>query len=249
MRPLRGGQGTFDRIIRNIRAVAGHTRIAIGGNFDADTVDTYPALLDFLREQEFADSLSKVSFKPVIKAPQPSQPKGLITLTPVDANNRPLGGACMTAAGSASAKSAASVCDSCHFNDEKMAFLRDETRKRGFNTVDGVHMGPCELHRRHAYTIGPEGSLYACPGFAGEPSQSVGHVDGRQEALRVAAAQQFDAIAPWRKCGDCSFIPVCGGGCSVAAHTELGDKNTPSCHKPSFEAGLVSLAQQAAAAA
>jgi len=41
---------------------------------------------------------------------------------------------------------------------------------------------------------------------------------------------------------------VCGGGCSVAAHTELGDMNTPSCHKASFEAGLVSLAQQVAAA-
>src|SRR5215470_4338473 len=35
MRPLRGGQGTFDRIIDNIRKVANRCRIAIGGNFDA----------------------------------------------------------------------------------------------------------------------------------------------------------------------------------------------------------------------
>ena len=35
MRPLRGGQGTFDRIIENVRKVAGKVRIAIGGNFDA----------------------------------------------------------------------------------------------------------------------------------------------------------------------------------------------------------------------
>ena len=34
MRPLRGGQGTFDRIVDNIRKVAGRCRIAIGGNFD-----------------------------------------------------------------------------------------------------------------------------------------------------------------------------------------------------------------------
>jgi uncharacterized protein len=249
MRPLRGGQGTFDRIVRNIRAVADSTHISIGGNFDADTVETYPALLDFLREQEFADKLAKVSFKPVIRAPQPVQPKGLITLTPVDANNKPLGGACMTGAGTAAARKATSACDSCHFMDEKMAFLRDETRKRGFPTLDGVHMGPCEIHKRHAYTIGPDGSLYACPGFAGEATQSVGHVDGRHEPYRAAAAQRFEDLSPWRQCGDCSFIPVCGGGCSVAAHTELGDMNTPNCHKPSFEAGLVSLAQQAAAAA
>ena len=54
MRPLRGGQGTFDRIVKNIRAIAGQCRIAIGGNFDADSVDSYPALLDFLKEQDFA---------------------------------------------------------------------------------------------------------------------------------------------------------------------------------------------------
>jgi uncharacterized protein len=251
MRPLRGGQGTFDRIIRNIRDIAGHTRIGIGGNFDAETVDSYPALLDFLREQEFADQISRVHFKPVIRAPQPAQPKGLIKLTPVDAHNKPLGGTCMTAAGGGSQTGASlggTICDTCQFADEKMAFLRDETTKRGFDTSDGVHMGPCELHQRHAYTIGPEGSLYTCPGFTGDPALSVGHIDGRREAPREAAAARFDALAPWKKCGDCSFIPVCGGGCSVAAHTELGDMNTPSCHKASFEAGLVSLAQQVAAA-
>jgi len=41
---------------------------------------------------------------------------------------------------------------------------------------------------------------------------------------------------------------VCAGGCTVAAHAELGDKNRPNCHKTSFEAGLVSLARDAAAA-
>ena len=55
MRPLRGGQGTFDRIVENIRRVAGRCRISIGGNFDESSVDSYPALLDFLKEQDFAD--------------------------------------------------------------------------------------------------------------------------------------------------------------------------------------------------
>src|SRR5207237_1607650 len=65
MRPLRGGQGTFDRIVANIRRVAHKTRIAIGGNFDADSVDSYPALLDFLAAEDFAPYISKVAFKPV----------------------------------------------------------------------------------------------------------------------------------------------------------------------------------------
>jgi uncharacterized protein len=249
MRPLRGGQGTFDRIIRNIREIAGRCYIAIGGNFDADSVDSYPALLDFLREQDFADDINRVFFKPVIRAPQPPQPArpaGIIPLTLVGGDRKPLGGSCMTAAGGGMPKT--SGCDNCHFADEKMAFLRDETVKRGFPTRDGIHMGPCELHRRHAYTIGPEGSLYACPGYAGEASLAVGHIDGRRDPHRDAIAAEFEEVAGWKQCGDCAFIPVCGGGCSVAAHSELGDKHAPSCHKPAFEAGVVSLGRQAAAA-
>jgi uncharacterized protein len=131
-----------------------------------------------------------------------------------------------------------------------MQFLREETRKRGFPTPDGVHMGPCEIHRRHAHTIGPDGSLYICPGFTGDPKESTGHIDGREEAWRMAAVERFARLSAHKEeCGDCSFIPVCGGGCSVAAHTELGDMHQPSCHKSAMESALVSLAQRVAASA
>jgi len=243
MRPLRGGQGTFDRIIHNVRQVAGKCRIAIGGNFDEGSVDSYPALLDFLAGQDFADKLTRVSFKPVIREPKPVAPKGMIPLTVVGSQGKPLNGTCMTSAGGGT-----SICDNCNFVDEKMSFLRDETTKRGFSTVDGVHMGPCEIHRRHAHTIGPDGALYACPGFSGDAKESTGHIDGRRDASRESAAARFEALAAWKDCDDCAFIPVCAGGCTVAAHAELGDKNRPNCHKTSFEAGLVSLARDAAAA-
>src|SRR5262249_11946477 len=108
MRPLRGGQGTFDRIVENIRQVASRVPIAIGGNFDATSAGSYPALLDSLREQEFASRLSKVNFKPVIRA-TPSTPKGMLPLTPVNAEGKPLGGTCMTTAGEGGARG----CDSC----------------------------------------------------------------------------------------------------------------------------------------
>jgi uncharacterized protein len=244
MRPLRGRQGTFDRIVENMRRVAHKVPLTVGGNFDETSVDSYPALLDFLREQSFAEHIVKVNFKPIIKT-TPATPKGIIPLTAVGSGGKPLNGTCMTTAGAGNS----SPCDSCHFVDEKMAFLRSETKKRGFPTPDGVHMGPCEIHRKHAYTIGPDGSLYACPGFTGEPTQSVGHIDGRREGWREAAAQRFDALAAYKNCGDCSFIPVCAGGCSVASHTELGDMNTPTCHKGSFESALVALAHSAAAEA
>jgi uncharacterized protein len=250
MRPLRGRQGTFDKIIDNVRRVADKVAITIGGNFDESSWDSYPALLDFLREQEFADKIAKINFKPIVKAPEPEKPKGFIPLTLVSGSGgEKLGGTCMTVAGAGGGKvNSSSPCDSCHFVDEKMSFLRDETRKHGFPTPDGVHMGPCEIHRRHAYTIGPDGSLYACPGFTGEAHQSTGHVDSREETWRAAAVERFDALSAHKEaCGDCAFIPVCGGGCSFAAHTEVGDMHEPACHKGSFESAVVSLAHLTAA--
>jgi uncharacterized protein len=253
MRPLRGGQGTFDKIVANIRRIAGKCAISLGGNFDETTVASYPALLDFLAEQEFASQITRVAFKPVIRDVMPAVTAGLesrpasgrkfIGLTPV-AEGKPLNGTCMTSAGSGTT---AGACDSCHFLDDQMSYLRDETKKRGFATTDGVHMGPCEIHRRHAHTIGPDGDLYACPGFTGDRKMSTGHIDGRAEAARSAAARRFDQLAAWKECQDCAFIPVCAGGCTVASHSELGDMNAPNCHKKSFEAGVVSLARDAAA--
>ncbi|MPY89230.1 MAG: radical SAM protein [Luteitalea sp.] len=254
MRPLRGGQGTFDKIIRNLGQVAGKCRISIGGNFDADTVDSYPALLDFLRSQDFADDIGRVNFKPVFRDRDAQPPtarvdhvggRRMIPLAAVDGHGKPLGGTCMTSVGAGGS----SPCDSCHFVDEQLSFLREETKKRGFRTKDGVHMGPCELHKRHAYTIGPSGELYSCPGFTGDPTLSVGDIDGRQQPWQRAVSDRFEQHAPWKACGDCSFIPVCGGGCSVAAHAELGDMSAPSCHKSSMETALVSLAQEVASGA
>jgi uncharacterized protein len=250
MRPLLGGQGTFDRIIGNIRRVAPLVPVTIGGNFDMETAARYPALLDFLKEQDFAGRICKVAFKPIIKAAGPDRPAGVIPLTPVESGPRPLNGSCMTAAGASTGRGAAprpaSPCDSCDLVDDGITFLREETKRRGFPTPDGVHMGPCEVHRRHSHTIGPDGSLYACPGFTGEFALAVGHITGGREPAHAEAERRFEQLAPWRQCGDCAFIPVCGGGCAVAAHVELGDMDAPSCHKRSFEAALTSLAEETA---
>ena len=249
MRPLRGGQGTFDRIVANIRRIAGRCQITIGGNFDETSVDSYPDLIRFLAAQDFAPHISRVNFKPVIRAraaaPTNAGGRKFIGLTPVgEPGTKPLNGTCMTSAGMSATSGA---CDSCHFLDDKLAFLRDETRNAGFRTSDGVHMGPCEIHRKHAYTIGPNGDLYACPGFSGDKALTTGHISGHEDEIRSAAARRFEQLAAWKECKDCPFIPVCAGGCTVASHTELSDMNAPNCHKKSFEAGVLTMARDAAA--
>jgi uncharacterized protein len=254
MRPLRGGQGTFDRIIENIRRVAPRVRINIGGNFDETSMDSFPALLDFLSEQEFADRLMRVNFKPVVRddnAPSPAaalKATGLIPLTPVGSDGEAassLKGTCMTSVG----KGGGSGCDSCNLLDDRMEFLREETKRHGFATSDGVHVGPCHVHYGNAKTIGPDGSLYACPGFTGEQAMSVGHIDGRTDPVRESVRERFLRLSPWKECGECAFIPVCAGGCVTASHIQLGDMNAPTCHKRTYETALISLAHDVASAA
>jgi len=252
MRPLRGGQGTFDRLIDNIRNVAGRTSIAIGGNFDETSADSFADLIDFLSRQDFADQLVNVNFKPIVrndKTPKVSAApavKGMLPLIPVGATGKPLGaplnGTCMSNIGDGGGVG----CDSCDFLDDKMNLLRQETRRHGFYTPDGVHGGPCHVHHTHAHTIGPDGSLYACPGFTGVKALSTGHIDGRRDAKRESALEQFERLHPWDECQDCAFIPTCAGGCLVASHTQLGDMNKPTCHKRSFESALISLAHDVA---
>ncbi|WP_239490581.1 radical SAM/SPASM domain-containing protein [Luteitalea sp. TBR-22] len=250
LRPLRGGQGTFDRIIANLRAVAPKVRVSLGGNFDVESVASYPALLEFLRAEPFADRIAKLTFKPIIRGPKTgralasSAVDGRRVIPLVEADRQPaLGGTCMTAAG---AGSGSTPCDTCGLADDAMGRLREQTLAAGFHTPDGVHMGPCELHRRHASTIGPDGSLYPCPGFTGEPGLRVGHVRAERHDAHRATRERFDRHAPWRACGDCALVPVCGGGCSVAAHNEQGDLDLPNCHKPAMLAALPALAAAAA---
>ena len=245
MRPLRGGQGTFDKIVDNIRQVAHRCNIAIGGNFDEQSVDRYPALLDFLREQSFADSLVKVAFKPIISTEPVAPANGLIPLTAVDDSGKALGGGCMTAAG---AGGGGSPCDTCHFLDEKMSFLRGGNKETRFPDAGRCPYGPVRdprethIHGRHRRVA------VRLSGVATELGEAVGHIesDRHEDGARRAAAARFEALRPWDTCDDCSFIPVCAGGCSVAAHNEQGNVNEKSCHKTSFESAMVSLAHSAA---
>jgi uncharacterized protein len=172
----------------------------------------------------------------------------VLPLIPVNGEGKPLGGTCMTSAGKGGqALSGSSLhgCDSCGA-DDALKFLRQETERRGFPTASGVPGGPCHVHMTHAHTIGPDGSLYACPGFTGDKTQSTGHIDDRREAWRESARERFERLHPWQECGDCAYIPICAGGCLVASHTELGDMNLPTCHKASFESAVISLAHKAA---
>jgi hypothetical protein len=39
-------------------------------------------------------------------------------------------------------------------------------------------------------------------------------------------------------------MPTCAGGCLTASYSQLGDVNTPTCHKPTFESAVIALAHR-----
>ncbi len=216
-RPTHGGRGSFDVILRNLRAVAGACRLSIGGNVPAEAAEDCARLMARIAEEPFASSIGSVSFKPIV--PTGAGPDGV---------------GCATSGGA--------LCDSCGLADERWTWLRREAARRGLPTPDGLHMGPCEIHRRHSYTVGPDGRLFVCPGFASMPTHATGHVGRPPTAAERDMASRREGLAPWRACGDCCFVPVCGGGCSVASAFAAGDMNAPTCHRPALEAALAALA-------
>ena len=144
MRPLRGGQGTFDRIVENIRQVAGRCRIAIGGNFDESSVDSYPGAARLPEGAGLRRQAGQGQLQADHPRPRRSSAEGH---HPADSGRRaaskPLNGTCMTSVGSG----AGSACDCCDSLDDKMSFLREETqaprlpdpRRRAQRSVPRAH--------------------------------------------------------------------------------------------------------------
>ena len=155
----------------------------------------------------------------------------MIPLTVVGAAGKPLNGTCMTSAGRPAVEHLRQLqlprredVVSARGNEE--ARIRDDGRRAHGAVRDSSRARPHHRPRRGDVRL---------PGIY-RRRQAVDRPH-RRPAGRVArqrAASRFDQLAAWKECNDCAFIPVCAGGCSVAAHTELGNMNRPNCHKSSI---------------
>ena len=103
-------------------------------------------------------------------------------------------------------------------------------------------MGPCHVHMDARAHHRPGRIAVRVPGIhrrAGDCPPGTSTIDATPGGN---SPEKFDRLHPWKECGDCAFIPACAGGCVAASHTQLGDMNMPTCHKPSFESALFALA-------
>ena len=206
-RPFRDGSGSFDLIVSNILSIVDKVSVQLGGNFDAENVESIPGLLDHLANRGLASRLWEVEFKPIT---------GFI-------------------ADGESVSPRASDC--VFFSDENLpeAFLnlRLAAHRRGFSIRTGLGISLCSmLQAKSGFVIDPEGVIYNCPALVGHELFAIGNV--REEELNNSHLG-FTTLEPWRECLDCVYLPVCGGGCRYAAYMRHGDFGAVACEKAFFD--------------
>ena len=164
-------------------------RIAIGGNFDESSVDSYPALLEFLR----AAGLRRQARQGQLQADRPrtrrrrGAEEGMLPLTPVDgATGKPLDGTCMTSAGAGRRLGLRLVrlrsttrCRSCARRPSATASRRP--------TACTTARATCTCSTRTPSA--PTARSTRAPGSPARRRQSTGHIDDRHDPWRESRAR------------------------------------------------------------
>ncbi len=210
MKTNKNDKGTYLEIINNLLKIKGKVPIIIGGNYDDTTKKHIPALLDELKSKGFhKDDIKKIAFKPILGFPGYE-------------------------------KQSSHHIESCIFSEtnvDDMLWLVNEVEKRGFKSYKKITLGPCEAMREYSYTIDPTGNIYKCAAMAGRKEYSVGNINNVSEDNNFNPQNvAFMTADPWRKCKECKFIPICGGGCRLGAISQKeGGMYTIACEKKYFE--------------
>ncbi|HID94888.1 MAG TPA: radical SAM protein [Candidatus Latescibacteria bacterium] len=206
-RPFKSGAGSFDVIMDNISAVADMIEIDIRGNFDSENFEHMLGLLDQLEQRGLKGKVKGVEFVPIMKT-------------------------------SAGLKSP--VIDGggwASFSEpglpENIVYLKRETLRRGFLTNTGIgHALSSPIIRDNYVIIDPKGKIYKLLPFVGYEDFIVGDIFTDEFNYRHV---EFMTMDVWRRCLECPYVPVCGGGSRYGAYVKYGDFRRVLCEKEYFE--------------
>ncbi len=208
-RPFLSGKGTFDLIMRNIKAVAHKTRVVLAGNFNTSNYESIYTLLDYFEAEGLKEKIAMIDFKPITE-----------TREQVSSN---------------SITASSYSCDPGHA--QKMVDLKKELIRRGFNTAKALNGGGiCHFKAAdHQVIIDTDGLIFKCPAMVGQASKSVGTVADTQLSDRYKEFMSFDLVEWKGKCQDCRYLPFCAGGCNYPAELQTGSYKNIFCEKDFFD--------------
>jgi len=209
MRPRKGGHGSYQEIINKLLLIKGKVPIIIGSNYDEKIRKRLPYLYRDLKEKGFSSSdISEIAFKPI---------QGFIrhetnSTYHIDAQTF-------------------SMTDLSTFNS-----LRKEVKDHGYKPFSRIKLGPCEAIRENTYIVDPTGVLYKCAAMVGREDLSLGSIFNDFDSVIFGAQNiSFMTADPWKHCGNCKFLPICGGGCRNSALSANKTINEVTCENAYFE--------------
>lgn len=213
-RPLASGNGSFDLILNNLKAVCDRIKITLSGNYGPETYRDFIPLLDLLPTEGIPpEQIAAVRFNPILK----------------QADEVKTAGAC------------GGGCDSLNepWTREAGVLLREAILQRGYHTPKP---GPlhCMAEIDNSLVVDWNGALYKCPAFIGRPEFAAGDLRtgiGSSEAYGPGVWKNPECIA-------CPYLPQCFGGCRHMAYLRNGRANLPDCNRPWFEQVLPEMVRQ-----
>ena len=213
-RPFKSGAGSFDAIVRNIKAVCDLVKVGIGGNFTHDNYEEFPLLLDYLVAEGLTPAqVGRIKFDPVMRQPQN-------------------GGVAVEYTGCLSINEPWII--------EAEALLREEILKRGYKTSKPAPL-VCMIETTAAYVVNYDGTLYKCPAFIGKKEFAVGSLE---TGVGDYAAAHKLGIYKNPECAACEYLPLCFGGCRYMAYVREGNLDKLDCKRAYLDASLERLIKQ-----
>lgn len=211
-RPFVSGQGSFDKIVENLRSVYDLITLKPGGNYTRKNYHEFPAMLDALLEAGIdPKKLGPIQFSPI-------HPKS----------------------GVSAPHNTSCIVSSEQWFFEANLFLRAETLRRGFS-VEKPHMGICMIDLANNLVVNYDGSLFKCPPLMGWPEMSIGTLEDG-----ICDYRQSHKLENWKndECLDCTYLPLCFGGCRFFRLLETGAIDGLDCRRAMLDASLEAIVLQ-----
>jgi uncharacterized protein len=213
-RPFVSGKGSFELILRNLKDICTLFKVQVGGNFTRDNYRCFPELLDMMAAEGITPDMLY-----------------MVQFSPV-----------IPSAGEAGVGdfSMGCACTSEPWLIEASLYLRDEILKRGWNTPK-LKLAGCMVEFDNDLVVGWDGSVYKCPAFMGWDDLKIGTlVDG---VLDYRKSHNMDV---WKKqeCLECSYLPLCFGGCRFLRRLRTGAIDGVDCRKTYFDEALEKIVRQ-----
>ncbi len=184
-RPLKNGQDSFASILENLKHALTKMTVSIRVNVDQSfTVETIDQLLGELTAAGLREKVA-LNFGHL----QPST------------------------------KACANIAESCF---ETRAFSRVEAEfcqlllQRGFSIykLPAPKIVCCMAQITNAFVVDPQGELYRCWNYVGDPARSMGNIKDPLD-FQHPNFQRLFAVDPFEHelCRRCNLLPICMGGC------------------------------------